>query len=289
VALYTITSGQQFGAVTRRMVNMGLSLPDSVVGEGMGWYPTVHDTVARQAPDVGLSASQGAGVVAALSPNMEFENRNIKVLEQVGNVPREGWDMIAVSANRRSPAGKLMPRLPEVSAMLEETAPVLSGTYDQSLFKAHRIMSGEEWRDVLSMQTAPKTATFAHNIEDPSSLGVTIDGRSGDVVANTRRPWDFTRGISSAQTKTGVETRYETHQRAHIAARNRLVSLDPRYAGATPKDVQAALWMGGRGIERSQLTKTGMQRTDGDPRIGQPYVTPSGRPLERDSRFWEQA
>ena len=161
--------------------------------------------------------------------------------------------------------------------------------YDQSLVKAHRILQGQQVGDVLSMRTAPKTATFAQNIADPRSTGVTVDGRSGDVVANIRRPWELNRGLESAQLPSGKETRYESHDRAHVEAGKRLTAQDPRYAGATPKDIQAILWLGAKGIERSQPTKSGAPRVQGEKRQGQPYVTPSGQPLERDSHFWDQA
>ncbi len=94
MAKYTIASGQQFGAVVNRFVNMGMHLPDSVVERGMGWFPTVRETVATQSQDAGLTRSQGSGIVAAVSPNVEFASRNIKALEQIQNVSPEGWVMI---------------------------------------------------------------------------------------------------------------------------------------------------------------------------------------------------
>ena len=290
MAQYKIASGQQFGAVTRRMVGMGMHLPDSVVEEGMGWYPAVHETVKAQAPDVGLTTSQGAGVVAAVSPNMDFDARNIKALGEIRNISPRLWDDIHRSASRRdATTGAVKPRLSGVKDELQEVAPSLAGAYDQSLVKAHRILQGQQVGDVLSMRTAPKTATFAQNIADPRSTGVTVDGRSGDVVANIRRPWELNRGLESAQLPSGKETRYESHDRAHVEAGKRLTAQDPRYAGATPKDIQAILWLGAKGIERSQPTKSGAPRVQGEKRQGQPYVTPSGQPLERDSHFWDQA
>jgi len=272
------------------MVGMGMHLPDSVVEEGMGWYPAVHETVKAQAPDVGLTTSQGAGVVAAVSPNMDFDARNIKALGEIRNISPRLWDDIHRSASRRDPTtGAVKPRLSGVKDELQEVAPSLAGAYDQSLVKAHRILQGQQVGDVLSMRTAPKTATFAQNIADPRSTGVTVDGRSGDVVANIRRPWELNRGLESAQLPSGKETRYESHDRAHVEAGKRLTAQDPRYAGATPKDIQAILWLGAKGIERSQPTKSGAPRVQGEKRQGQPYVTPSGQPLERDSHFWDQA
>jgi hypothetical protein len=294
VGLYTITSGQQFGAVSRRMTAFGMHLPDATVQAGMEWYPSVHEMVGQQSPDVGVTPSRGAGIVSAVSPNMDFESSNIKALEQIGNISSEGWEMIHRSASRRYPTGhqfrgRQMPRIPEVGAMLTETAPALSAAYDSGLSKAHRILTGSEWRDVIDPTTAAKTHMFASNIENPANDSVTIDGRSADVVANKRRDWKESRGVETARLKSGKETRYETHERVHNVTARTLHSLDPRWRGATGSDVQAGLWLAGQQIERSQPTKSGAPRVQGEARVGQPYVTPSGQPLERDSRFWDQA
>ncbi len=303
MAKYTIASGQQFGAVVNRLVNMGLHLPDPVVERGMGWYPTVRETVATQSQAAGLTSSQGAGIVAAVSPNVEFASRNIKALDEIQNISPEGWDMVKRSASRRHPtghphAGLQMPRITEVGDMLKEVVPSLSGGYDQGLVKAHRILQGQEWRDVLG--GAPKTFSFADNIDDPASPLTTVDGRFHDIIANKRIPWDRNRGLEMANRGRGLtgvgrgsylrgETRYDSMERATDVATERLVERDPRYAGASSKDIQATLWVGGEGIERSTPTKKGTPRKEGEHRRGQPYVTPSGHPLERDSRFWDQA
>ena len=202
--------------------------------------------------------------------------------------------MINDSASRRYPTGhqfrgRLMPRIPEVGAMLKETAPALSAAYDQGLSKAHRILTGAEWRDVIDPTTAAKTHMFAENIENPANEAVTIDGRSADVVANRRRDWKENRGVETARLSSGKETRYETHERAHTTSARDLGAQDPRWRGATGSAVQAGLWLAAQQIERSAPTTTGKPRVLGEPRVGQPYVSPSGQPLERDSRFWEQA
>jgi len=286
---YDITSGQQFRAVSNRMTTMGLHLPDSTVEEGINWFPSVHEAVKKQASNIGITPSQGAGIVAAVSPNMDFEARNIKALDEIQNIPAEGWDMVRAGKVKAPDGRSIQRRLPETSAMLSEVAPSLVSAYDTSLLRAERILGGQPWREVIPISTSPKTHKFAENIEDPTSTSVTIDGRAADIVANQRRGWKDDRGISTANLVSGKESRYERHERAYQSTTSELSQQDTRFTGVTPKDVQAVLWVGGRGVERSQPTKSGGQRKVGEARVGQPYVTPGGKPLKRDSRFWEKA
>jgi hypothetical protein len=294
MAAYKITSGQQFGSVVRRMTTMGLHLPDSVVEEGGNWYDAVHHTIKDQTSGSAISEDQGAGIVAAVSPNMDFDNKNINALEEIHSIPKEGWDMIQRSASRRKPDGGAEKRLPEVGAMLKEVAPSLSGAYDRGLVKAQRILNGENWRDVLPLETAPKTHSFADNLSDPRSKRVTIDGRAADIITNSRIDWKTDRGLDSANRPRGRgsyvkgETRYESYERAYAETRDRLSVQDSRFSGITNADMQAIHWVAGKGIERSQPTASGEVRVMGEERKGQPYTSPQGRPLERDSAFWDQ-
>jgi hypothetical protein len=285
MAFFTVPKDkrQQFmSSAASRLTRMGVQLPDHVVEEGMRWYPTVHDTVRQQAPQAGLTPSQGFGVVAAVSPNMDFDARNIKALEEIGNIDSSGWDMIQRSAQRDPSTGRQRPRIPEVTEMLKEVAPSISGAYDPSLVKARRIMSGEQWRDVLTLRSAPKTHHFAGNLENPyEDTGVTVDGRHHDIVANQMLSWtDVDRGIDSAGLTRG-RSRYEDIEDITKLSTRRLSSRDPRFAGAHPHDVQAALWVGGKFIE----TQGGRYRK-GPKREGQAYTTYRGDPLSRDAEFW---
>jgi hypothetical protein len=270
---------QYMSSVASRLATMGMHLPDHLVESGKRWYPEVHETVKAQAPSLGISASQGAGIVAAVSPNMDFDNRNIKALEQIGNIDKSGWDMIYRSASRRTPDNRQMKRIPEVTEMLREVAPSLNSSYDASLVNAHRIMHGEQWRDVL---TGPKTFRFAGNIENPfEQRGVTVDGRHHDIVANAMYPWtDFERGISSF--RKSRPTRYEDIESVTSIANKAVQRRDSRFAGALDHDLQAILWLGGKFIE----TQGGVYQK-GPARTGQPYTTARGTPLKRDKEFWQ--
>lgn len=271
---------QQFSAVARRLTNMGLRLPDHIVNEGKEWYPTVHETVARQSRGIGLTTSQGAGVVAAVSPNMDFGARNIKALDEIHGLEESDWKMIYRSAR----SGK--ERNSDVAAMLREKAPSLNSSYDANLVKAHRIMRGEDFRTVLDRRTAPKTHSFAHNILEPETEGyITVDGRHADIIANARRDWKQSRGISSANLQRGT-SRYENYEDVTRLAHSRLLKEDPRFAGTRGHDVQAILWLAGRAIERrGDPARINNPNSRGDKRVGQPYVISHGRPYGFDWQY----
>lgn len=281
-------------ATARRLVNMGMSLPAHIVQSGRQWYPRVHD-IARSA--VGLETVEGrrigstataSGIIAAVSPNLEFEERNAHALSQLGNLDTSDWEMVKRSSEAKQPGtSKQAPRHPEVTAMLKEKAPSLSASYDSGLLKAHRLLSGEQLHDVLPLSTAPKTHHFALNILNPhEDTGVTVDFRHHDIVANQMLPPKMTgRGISSAGLKTpGRTTRYEDIENITRMATKRISKMDERFQGIQPHDMQAILWMGGKHIET-----LGGARKVGVARKGQPYTTPTGRPLPRDAHFWTGA
>jgi len=278
---------QYMSSVAKRLVNMGMSLPDHVVEEGKMWYPAVHEATAKGSKDIGISTSQGSGIVAAVSPNMDFERNNINALQEITNIDKSGWNMISRSASQIDPTtGRQARRIPEVTEMLREVAPSLGAAYDTSLLKARRILHGEQWRDVLKLETGPKTYRFAGNIENPyKDTGVTVDGRHHDIVANSMRPWtNFERGISSANTRSGRPTRYEDIEEITRIASNRISQRDPRFAGIQPHDKQAILWVGGKWIETQ-----GGAKKKGPTRQGQQYTTGLGGPLSRDAHFWRRS
>lgn len=270
---------QLFSSVAQRLTNMGLQLPQHVIDEGRNWYPAVHETVRRQAAQGGLTLEQGAGIVSAVSPNMDFENRNIKALEEIHNLDASDWDMI----NRQNPTAA---KTPEVTALLKEKAPSMSAGYILGLQKAHRLLSGEQWQSVLPRRSAPKTHSFATNIINPHEAGpVTVDFRHADIIANMMNSAKYGRGISSAGLTRG-QSRYENYEDLTRLAHSRLTSgkyADPRFSGIHPHDLQAILWIAGRHIERNlDPVRIANPRSSGVPRRGQPYITHGGRPLVGD-------
>jgi hypothetical protein len=161
--------------------------------------------------------------------------------------------------------------MPEAREMLREVAPSVSSATDLGLLKAHRMLEGEDPETVLPRRTSPKTNSFAHDIHDPDSQHVTIDGRQADMIANNMRSWtDSGRGISSAALPSGKATRYEDHEEVvRAAARNLSRS---KFGAVSPTATQAITWEQGKVIERSAPTKSGKPRKVGVKREGQPYV-----------------
>lgn len=263
---------QHFAATARRLANFGMALPDHIVNEGREWYPAVREATRQGAKDIGISAHAGAGIVAAVSPNMDFDNNNIHALGEITQLRPEHWAMINRSDEQVRGGGK---RIPEVTSMMREVAPSISAAYDANLVKAHRILNGENFESVLNRRTSPKANSFARNIWDPNSTDVTVDGRHHDIIANSRMGWtNYNRGIGSAGLTRG-RSRYEEMEEATRVAASIMSDQDPRFAGASGADAQAVMWLGGKQVERGWNPN----RKQGDARRGQPYMSETGRPI----------
>lgn len=227
------------------------TLDPKTVERGRQWYPAVHDAVQKGIRGTSTTPLGGAGLVAAVSPNMDWDNHNIAALGELHKLRTRDFEDIR-GGDRSSVAGMSISR-----------------ATDDGLLKAHRIMQGEHVDDVLDRRTAPKTNAFAHNINLEDHV-VTIDGRAHDIAANRMQGWTQGRGIGSAGLKTGKTTRYEHFEDAYKGA---TTSINEEHGlGLTPYDVQAATWEGGKAHERSFPTKSGKPRVKGVTRQGQSYV-----------------
>jgi hypothetical protein len=231
---------------------------------GKLWYPKVHDAVRKGVRGTHLTPMQGAGLVAAVSPNMDFERNNIGAFAEMHALKGHQWDAIKRSAERNPGPGHQ--RTPEATDALKGLS--ISTAADAALLKAHRIyVGGEHPDDVLNRRTSPKTNAFAHAIHEPEGKSgmVTIDGRAHDIANNEMWPWTYSgRGIDSAALPSGKPTRYEHFENAYRTA-----------AGAVdehPNAMQAITWMGGKEIETSAPTKSGKPRVKGVARKRTPYV-----------------
>lgn len=239
------------------VANMYDRTPKPLQTEGRLWYPKVHDATAKGAKQLGISTHHAAGIVAAVSPNMDWDRNNIDAFGELSSLKPHEWDAI----HRAHAAG--LGATPEVKSILKGKG--ISAAPVPNLVKAHRIMQGEHPDVVLPRRTAPKTNAFARNIADPGSAGpVTIDGRAHDIAVNSLRPWTSSRGINSADLARGGTSRYEHFEGAY---RNAAAAT-----GELPHDMQAITWVGGKALERSGVTKSGKPRKVGVRRVGQGYT-----------------
>jgi hypothetical protein len=236
-------SPHQFEQVTQNIRNLYHATPEELKATGRVWYPKVHDAVAKGVRGMGLGGDThlaGSGLVAALSPGMDFDRSNIQAFHELKHVRQKDWDVIM----RHGATGSGQKRHPAVAEVLQGLE--IGKAPDVQLLKAHRIMRGEHPEDVILRGGSPKTHSFMHNINDPTSNRfVTIDGRAHDIGVNRLTPWTYSgRGISSAALKGGKPTRYEHFQDAYRTAAH----MEDEGLGLT---MQAITWVGGKGIERA--------------------------------------
>jgi hypothetical protein len=258
------------------LTNFTHSIASASKGEhasGSEWYPKVHEAVRKGirgghflggSPDKMLA---GAGIVAAVSPNMDWERSNIHAFKELRGIDSGGWDTI-MGAQKGEHARAVASR----GAAREVVRGMSIGSAGiGSLQRAGRIIAGEDPEDVMDPRGGPKTHNFMHNIHDPSDARfATIDGRAFDTMTNRVRPWETGRGISSAALKRGT-SRYEESRNVVIQAASNF--------GIHPSAAQAISWEHVKqGIERQ-----GGTRTVGPNRLGQPYFDPhTGHPAAHD-------
>jgi hypothetical protein len=235
---------------------------------GEQWFPRVHEATMKSirgpgsrgflsshGADRGLAA---AGLVAAVSPNMDWDRNNIAAMSELRGLGQHHWDAIMASQGGDSrSARRSQARAQEaVSGLSIASAPIAN------LQKAGRIVRGEHPEEVLNPRTAPKTFNFMHNIHDPSHPGyVTIDGRAFDTLTNRLRTWDANRGISSSNLQRGT-SRYE-HARNIVQAIAGGLDMHPSAA-------QAVSWS----HTKYDIERLGGSREQGPQRVGQPYFHP---------------
>ena len=297
-----LTSRSQFRQVTQNYVNAHEAATPAERTAGREWYPKVHEAVSKGIRGTSLSHKQGSGLVAAISPNMDWERTNIPAFGELHGLKEEDWAHIERSAAQpriRVPGGKPIaaPRSAEANQVLHRLS--LASIPDSNLVKAHQIIQGHDPETVLSRRTAPKTNSFMWDIHDPSGAShpsnhpsgngapfVTIDGRQHDIGINSRYPWTFSgRGIQSAALPSaskmlksgkpaksfGQKTRYEGFEDATKAAAGAV--------GENPIDMQAITWTAGKRMDRERPSD-GQLMKKGQARVGQPYFAGSPQPTK---------
>jgi hypothetical protein len=221
---------------------------------GRQWYPRVNEAVAKGVKGRGFLASQfdkqlaGAGIVAAVSPNMDWDRNNIDAFSELKSIDDAGWAKIMKGGRGAASVYK---------GMSISSAPLAN------VQKAGRIIAGEDPESVLNYASAPKTHSFMQNIAQPENgQFVTIDGRAFDTLSNRLIPWGSGRGIGGSQTGRNPPKRYTQAAGVFQDAAD-LFDLDPSAA-------QAISWSNMKyGIERKDSS-----RKQGPGRYGQPYFDP---------------
>ena len=128
--------------------------------EGRYWYDEAHSAAVRFGRELGVPARNAAGILAAVSPNLDAEVN-----------------------------------FAEVAAILDDTDRTHVTTKQRD--KARRCLRHDP-ATVLHPYTGPKTWSFFWNIHAPTLREhVTIDGRYADVLANRMLPWKVKRGIDT--------------------------------------------------------------------------------------------
>jgi len=250
-----MSNPRHFKVAVQNVRNVHDSADAATQEAGRTWYPQVHDAVAKGVKGTSTSERAGAGLVSAVSPNMDWEGGNIHALRELHRL--KAADFANINKGDRTSLKGLS----------------ISAAYGSGIEKAHRIMQGEDPDHVL---TGPKTNAFFHNIHEPHVGGpVTVDGRAYDIAHNRLQTWTADRGISGQMhTPKGVVTS------AHVRY-NRVADVYRSAASAIsqesgqeihPHDVQAVTWEQGKRIERSGTTASGQPRKVGVRRMGQPYL-----------------
>jgi len=250
----TFTGHSEVVAATANILHSIRSASPGEVKHGMEWYDKVHEAVGkgvgkrgamRGASDKMLS---GAGIVAAVSPNMDWDRANIDAFSELHKLKSAHWG--AIASGDRSPLAGMS----------------ISSASTPNLMKAHRLMQGEDPHSVIPAGGAPKTHSFMHNIANPDDPGyVTIDGRAFDTMTNRMRSWDVNRGLS-----TGGKSMSKRYTAARDIWQGAASAVD-----LSPARAQAVSWS----HTKYDLEQKGRTRKQGPNRVGQPYFDPgSGEP-----------
>lgn len=239
----------------RNIMNTYRDAPAETIRQGRDWYPRAHDIAQK----VGRGdARRGAGMIAALSPNQDWD-LNIAMAHQMSQTPLRGHQVAlleqkarqhaaasqAVYAAERAAGGSRKAGKGLAPAHLYEAedaarrehhavrADLFGGTplnkqSSGNILRAESIRTGQaNPEDVLPMRV--KTGNFYRNVLDPSDPhSVTVDTHAHDIAINRKLPWETDRGLSAMG-------RYDHFADSYRRATH---GLDESHAGT----VQAVTW-----------------------------------------------
>lgn len=187
---------------TNLLRNFALATPADYA-TGLHWYQTAYNTAVDIAAQYSLDVWKSAGVVAALSPGLEW-GRNVLQAEEL----IRAW----VAGN---------------------TLPIVGVYGRKNVEKARRMLAGE-WPLEVMPATSPKTRAFFYNILWPEGDAlVTVDRHAKAIAYNlaSERAGSASKDAESAVKGEGEYAYLSWHYRT-IAARFQLV----------PSQFQAILW-----------------------------------------------
>lgn len=235
-------------ALTRNVTNIFRDAPPATVRAGREWYPKAHDEAIAVGRASGGDHIRGAGIIAAVSPSMSWEN-NIPAAHQLAGLPDHHVHAMGLANEAQKQAsheiaaheavlgkGNAPSHLYEAHARAKQvhmaSRSVLQGTplnsqSTDNIVKAARIRSGESPESVLPQQK--KTGNFYRNVADPSDPHpVTVDTHAHDAARMSKLPFKTDRGLSAVG-------RYD-----HFAAAYR--NATPRVGETHAHVVQATVW-----------------------------------------------
>jgi len=239
------------------------------VAEGKLWYPKVNEAVRKGISSRGFLSSAddkmltGSAMVAAVSPNMDWESANIHAFKEIRSLKGHQWaDIMAANTSDDHASAKAS----QEAARSHLIGLSISRAPLPNVQKVGRLLQGEHPDRVLDPRGAPKTNRFMHNINDPTDNAfATVDGRANDTIYNRLMPWTTGRGISSANLARGT-SRYEQ-------AENIIRGVSNQF-GLSSSEGQAISWVHMKALEQHG------GRSQGPARTGQPYFDPrSGHPV----------
>jgi hypothetical protein len=204
-------------SLTRNITNIYRDAPEATKVAGRQWYPKAHEEAASLGRNLGSDTRTGAGIIAAVSPSMSWEN-NIPAAHQIAGLSDRHIASMAMANEHQKAAASLIKEHEKVGgkgsapahlyALHDEAHAVhmatrspLSGTplnsqSTDNIVKAARIRSGESPESVLPQRL--KTGNFYRNVNDPSDAhAVTVDTHAHDAARMSKLPFKTDRGLSA--------------------------------------------------------------------------------------------
>lgn len=278
--------------LTRNVTNIFRDAPAATVQAGREWYPKAHDEAVSVGRTSGGDVRRGAGIIAAVSPSMSWEN-NIPAAHQLAGLPDHHIHAMGLANEAQKELGSQIAgheraaahaaggkgpnvRIPGAAPahLYEQHAAAkrahmaarsvlvgtpLNGQSTDNIVKAARIRGGEDPESVLPQQK--KTGNFYRNVADPSDPHpVTVDTHAHDAARMSKLPFKTDRGLSAVG-------RYDHFGDAYRNA-------TPRVGETHAHVVQATVW-------QHWKDRYGTN-TSGAPRAPQPEMTEHDLPTGRD-------